>query len=755
MATATFAIDDFSLRSTWSVEVVDDGYGPSGHTSHYEFGTPSTPTKSVSVNLASIPSGSRVTSAVLSAKTYGSGVRSAEANNISVDVTNDKTGANAPDVTAWFSNISGGTFGTFTIVFSFTGYASASGSSTCQFTNLALTVNYELPHSTATFNTGSIAAGQNKTITIVPSNASYTHRIKYALGGRVAWSDMLPAGTTTYNINVPVNETWLSELKNATSGTLYFRLFTYNGSTEVGSIQYHYTLTVPTNVVPTAGTFTVSPVADGAIPDGWSSLFVQNYSKAQLSLANVQGVYGSTITGVQFTGWGGSVSGTASGTTYSATSGLLTEKGSRTISAIVTDSRGRTTTVTKTITVTEYFKPYIQSITAKRCLQDGTLDDLGTYVRLVVTAAIAPVDGNNAISATSTWYKKASDANYTEAGYTFTNNTPVIIGNGQISTDNAYNIRARLRDKTGALAIGTATVPTATYVLHFRDGGKAIGIGTAASATDNSLTVNSTWSAMIGGADLSKAYSHIVYQGELASGTDLNNCTTYGYYSVHTASAAGISHMPANEAGTLIVMSTCDDEKSTSVVPTGTWWCGLQAFITINGGNIYTRYLRTRDTAGVLEYGTWKKLATTDEISATDLVGTVPPSKGGTGQTSLEAANIAIGAGKTMTLSQVCFSGVITSSNSEARFTIPLGRRITAQHVAVSGTGYIHTASGKITPTDATAFTAMGSGSNTSTTVTATVNADGFVTVVISGTLGGTNNAMAVLHAATITLTFS
>lgn len=506
MATATRSISAFSLKSTWkygkaTTIVQDEG----DYTYYWSPSTPSTASKTVTLDLSAIPAGSKVTSAIFSIRTNGDGSSYAIANGVSKGITNDHTGSNAADVKAWLSNMTGGTFGNLSIKFTFQASSppptssSSSGSRSCSFSASTLTINYELPNSSGTIDVNSIDAGTGSlTITINPSNTAYSHTVTWTFGSQTR-TDTLPAGTTVSSWEIPIS--FCSEIPNATSGTGTVAVKTYDtGGTQVGSTQtYTFTVTVPSSVVPTAGALSASPITTGA-PNSWSSTYVQGYSAAAMSLANVSGAYGSTIRSVVFSGWGNTADGVQSGTAYTATTSTLTASGTVTLQALVTDSRGRTCTQNLAIVVTSYVSPTISAITAKRCDSNGTINDQGTYCRLVVVYTYASVNSLNNPYTTSA-YKLNTDSSYTTAttkAQTFASNTPVIIGDGLLSADRNYDIKVTVEDELVNMATALTSIPTATYVLHFRDGGTAIGVGQAASSTDRTVTVNPNWTVSVG-----------------------------------------------------------------------------------------------------------------------------------------------------------------------------------------------------------------------------------------------------------------
>ena len=149
--------------------------------------------------------------------------------------------------------------------------------------------------------------------------------------------------------------------------------------TSLGSYSYGFTITAPSSVVPTISSVTASPVNDNSVISGWG-IYVYGKSKAKLTINGAAGAYGSTIRSYSITT--SPNVGSASAASY--TTGLLYSSGTITVTAKVTDSRGRTATKTTTFSVYAYSAPYFSSVESYRCNSSGARDDVGgTYARII------------------------------------------------------------------------------------------------------------------------------------------------------------------------------------------------------------------------------------------------------------------------------------------------------------------------------------------------------------------------------------
>ena len=189
------------------------------------------------------------------------------------------------------------------------------------------------------------------TITITRASSSFTHTLTYSFGSTTG---TIVSKTTSTSVSWTPALTLANQIPNAVSGTCTITCDTYNGSTKIGSKTCTLTLTVPASVKPTMTSVTATRV-DGDVPAAWA-IYVQNKSKATVTINGAAGAYGSTISSYSISG--GGYSSTAS----SFTTGLLAASGTITFTAKVTDSRGRVSDAkTVSISVVAYSAPSFSS----------------------------------------------------------------------------------------------------------------------------------------------------------------------------------------------------------------------------------------------------------------------------------------------------------------------------------------------------------------------------------------------------------
>ena len=330
--------------------------------------------------------------------------------------------------------------------------------------------------STFSLNTSTVTLGSTAlTVTINKSSSSFTHKVYYKFGNiNVLKYD---GSETSTSFTPSISD--CSQIPNAVSGTGQIVVETYNGSTKLGQNSANITLKVPDSVKPSFNSLVAELVANGI---NTSYGYVQNKSQCKLSISGSVGSYGSSITNYYISGGG------FTGNSATATTGVLTQSGSITFSAYVTDSRGRRSdTKTVTISVKEYANPKILEFTAQRCLVNGQLDEDGTYAKVYTNYSYSKLSGSNSLTA-SMMYRKTGDSTFVKCAEKPVQGGTIIIGSGNLDTTFAYEVRFELKDNFTTIG-QSVTVATSFVTLDFRKGGKGIAIGKA-SEKDGLFDIN-------------------------------------------------------------------------------------------------------------------------------------------------------------------------------------------------------------------------------------------------------------------------
>ena len=327
------------------------------------------------------------------------------------------------------------------------------------------------------------------TITITRASSSFTHTLTYSFGSTTG---TIVSKTTSTSVSWTPALTLANQIPNAVSGTCTITCDTYNGSTKIGSKTCTLTLTVPASVKPTMTSVTATRV-DGDVPTAWA-IYVQNKSKATVTINGAAGAYGSTISSYSISG--GGYSSTAS----SFTTGLLAASGTITFTAKVTDSRGRVSDAkTVSISVVAYSAPSFSSYISQRATSAGVINDDGTYIRGLISFSYATCSSKNTITC-ATYYKKSSATSWTNANKSFSSGTAFTFGGGAISTESSYDVKYTITDAFTTITI-IDMVSTASVLMDFKAGGKGIAIGKV-SEKDKTLEIADSWELEVHGKKL-------------------------------------------------------------------------------------------------------------------------------------------------------------------------------------------------------------------------------------------------------------
>lgn len=252
-----------------------------------------------------------------------------------------------------------------------------------QWTAVTITVSYEEAASVPTVSKSVVDMGTAVTISTNRASTVATHTLTYSFG----------SATGTIATSVGDSVSWTppvglaAQIPAATTGICTITCNTIVNGTVTGTKTCTITLSVPASVVPSISLIDCSE-ANAAVSAVFS-VYVQGESKLNVSVAAL-GIYGSTVTTYRTT------VGDATYTTAAFTTAALTTAGTNTITTIVTDSRGRTATLTKSISVTAYAKPYIRDVTIERCNAAGTAAQRdGNKVRLSATVGVQDLQSKN------------------------------------------------------------------------------------------------------------------------------------------------------------------------------------------------------------------------------------------------------------------------------------------------------------------------------------------------------------------------
>lgn len=292
-------------------------------------------------------------------------------------------------------------------------------------------------------------ANITETTTVTWTNyGSFTNKLRFIFGS--ADSGEFTVTGTTYQHTLP--SSWYNQIPNSTSGTATVYLYTYVGSTLIGTSSRTFTAYVKSDVVPSC-----NPIAYSVVDPKWN-LILQKYSSVHLTMSGGAAGTGATIKSYSIIGPGLNYSVNTNATSASATSAVLTTAGTATYTATITDSRNRTTQKTLSLTVTAYAEPAISSVTGVRCNSDGTVNQTtGTSIKAYSDFTWTAV-GQNSLTRTLS-YKKHTASSYTTAQTGISSRTSYVIAVGLAEISSSYDVKVEISDSLGNSASYVAVVP--------------------------------------------------------------------------------------------------------------------------------------------------------------------------------------------------------------------------------------------------------------------------------------------------------
>lgn len=350
----------------------------------------------------------------------------------------------------------------------------------------------QIPRASSISVSGS-TMGSPITIQISRAVSSFTHTLIWHFGNQ---NGTIVSQTSNSSVTWTPPLTLADQIPNSVSGTGTLTCITYNGGTEIGRKTINFTLTVPSDVIPSINSFTSSIASTK--PSGCGR-YVKNHSTVTWNVS-VSGVRGSTIRKCVISGQNLSKTFTESSTSYTATSSTLTIAGKKTYTVIVTDSRGRTAKATGYITIMDYNPPVITSVNSFRSNIDGTLNGAGEYVTHKLTASFYRLDGKNNIKIEA-FSKKSSDSTYSNSVIIKNNSSNTVnytytYPNNSFKADTKYDFKIMISDSVGQYAIVYTHVGTKNLPINIASDNNSIAIGGfAQKATNNIGRFDCAWEA--------------------------------------------------------------------------------------------------------------------------------------------------------------------------------------------------------------------------------------------------------------------
>lgn len=325
--------------------------------------------------------------------------------------------------------------------------------------------------------------GTKTTLTADRKSSGFTHTITWECGN---YSGTLATKSSA------TSWSFTPELKLATTAPYGQKVYctyilsTYNGSTLVGTDSKSVWFTIPSSVKPSC-TLSLSDSKGYASTYGG---YIQGESQLSVTINTTQ-AYSSPIS---------RYSASANGATYSAksfTTSALKTVGANTISATVTDGRGRSGSISSNITVLAYSRPQITNLKVRRCNANGVENDRGGYGKISFHCAITPLSNKNTKTCSLRYRQSGATAwinapAITLSAYDQDCNPPVI----QMSDSHSYEVQINLTDAFGT-ASAVTSISTGYCLYHIPASGKGITFGGIAEGDGFNIKMDATFSEKI------------------------------------------------------------------------------------------------------------------------------------------------------------------------------------------------------------------------------------------------------------------
>ena len=343
-----------------------------------------------------------------------------------------------------------------------------------QWSSVTMTVTYTEAASVPTVSASSVNLGSAVTISTNRLTTSATHTLTYAFGST--------SGTIATGVGDSVSWTpglaLAAQIPNATSGLCTITCKTFVSGTETGSSSVTLTLNVPSSVVPSISSVSVAEAASGIAAQFGG--YVRTRSKLSVAIS-ASGSQGSTVSSYRTT------LDNVTYTSSSFTSNTLNTAGTLSMTVTVTDSRGRTATASRSITVLDYSPPSLTAFRAERCNTDGSAAQMdGTKVRVSLAGSVSSVGSKNAISCT-VYYRLSTASAWTQATTVSASNYAVSATNLLLSptfdTLSSYDLKVRLTDYFYYVE-QTVSIGTKQVLMDFYSGGNGIAFGKVAESAE-------------------------------------------------------------------------------------------------------------------------------------------------------------------------------------------------------------------------------------------------------------------------------
>lgn len=330
-----------------------------------------------------------------------------------------------------------------------------------------ITVTYAYNKSTLTASNGTLDTAQ--TLTINRNDSSFKHKIKYTCGDVTGYAaGSASAYTDAVSIQWTPPLSLAAENTEGTAVSVTLTLYTYtSGGKDIGNVSKTVSMAIPSSVKPSCS---IAVTDDAGHADTYGNP-IKGLSRLKVTITPTLS-HGSEIA---------SYSTTVNGATYTTaefTTDALKTAGTNAIKATVKDKRGRSGTATVNVEVLDYNAPVISSLSVHRCDADGTANEEGDHVQVILSALVTPLNNKNTATYTVK-HKKTSESSFTSEVigalanvYTAEDYSFIFAAD----TGSVFDIQVVVADAFNTTTKGTS-VSTAFTLMHWTADGTGMAVG--------------------------------------------------------------------------------------------------------------------------------------------------------------------------------------------------------------------------------------------------------------------------------------
>ena len=329
--------------------------------------------------------------------------------------------------------------------------------------------------SSFSLSSSSVAVGDAVTVTIKKQDDGFSHRLIFSLGSCESTVSRSASGDLTESFSFTVPKSALDAMPRVTKASATLALETRRGSTVVGRASKTLTVTVPSSVAPSISGFSLTGTGQKA------GALLMGYAKVSVE-ASVQPGDGAALKTITLSG-GGLTASLPVKTAVSYVSSAIKTAGTHTFTLTVTDTRGRVSKKSATVTVLSYEAPVITSLSARRMKQhDGIWqeDDAGTGLFVTAKWRITKA-GSNSDTVTVQFGPKSGTLQTFTGTLTSGQETAL---SETASAESVYEVVLTVKDTVGNKVQKRISVPTRRFAWDVKREAAGIAFGKTAEESD-------------------------------------------------------------------------------------------------------------------------------------------------------------------------------------------------------------------------------------------------------------------------------